>query len=812
MSSLILLLVHAWIAGSSQEPLVAEPDPRGVLTGTLVSAEGEPLPGTVIWGDPGSGTVQVESEESGAFRFDEAPPRCQEGVLLTVRSPGYQPLFFDHLKGTPLGHRSVGELTLQRGKTLQGRVVDEQGRPIHGATIELYDSFDQLQDSRSWFEHPPLHVAVSDDDGTYRIEGVGEFRHLRRTVAPPSFCPLVEVSAWPGEFTSTTLARGRSLRILARDEQNRPLSGVHLTYRQNSAHSLERVSGVTDSHGVAWLQGVSSNAGVLDGTMRPLDGWNPESLIVEPWNDERSKAEARGEWHVLPRVPVVAEQSMIDLIARPPKGGVVCQVQDAKTREPIPFVTILGIPDVDDSVRESPFFLRWWSEHRCSLRASSPGYVPTKIEPPGEDRFRRERRVIRLQRTPETQEAPTPLASHGTIEGVVRSKEGRPVAGALVRFRDEATTTDAKGRFDLPGPPGRDGCLWIDGGIHGFMSIRCAAPASKELELCVPSWGTLKGRRSQGGPAYEFHRSASNESSYPSVRLRGSVRINGEPAARRTVRIYRQVRSGEFWTSWRSCVTDARGQYELLLGPNARLDSYFPSRDLRESYLVVDALPASEGPHGDQVHGVARVAQDLPIRGELVRDLILETAKVRIRLNDAQCNPTVFTPLMFERGDFDTPIRPRPRHLWGANDEFTPQSDYTFELATGQYLLVVWSDGQGHLIRELEVVGRTAIDLDFTLAEPRTVEILAPEGAEYGGLMDPWGNHLPSTMVRGRPSLGNEESVEGATVFRIRPLQESPYLAAIWMNEEEAWRPDCERRQLFEVTADSPQVIRLDLR
>ena len=77
----------------------------------------------------GGDVPRAESDEDGRFRFTHVPGG---ETMLTVQARGIRP-------GIGEGRRAPGppadQFRLEKGRTIQGRVVDAKGEPLAGATI-----------------------------------------------------------------------------------------------------------------------------------------------------------------------------------------------------------------------------------------------------------------------------------------------------------------------------------------------------------------------------------------------------------------------------------------------------------------------------------------------------------------------------------------------------------------------------------------------------------------------------------------------------------------------------------------------------
>ncbi len=169
------------------------------VSGRVVDALGRPVAGAEVsaghggdrdpWFYPGRQAprppVTTRSDARGEFTLaiEKGPPT----FTLTVHARGYAPL---RRTGEPLpdGGRSLGDITLDRGVILAGRVVDAGGAPVRGA--EILRPFPPPADGFV-IELPGLDgetVAVSDSDGRFEVasQEVGEWELIATHEAYPA--------------------------------------------------------------------------------------------------------------------------------------------------------------------------------------------------------------------------------------------------------------------------------------------------------------------------------------------------------------------------------------------------------------------------------------------------------------------------------------------------------------------------------------------------------------------------------------------------------------------------------------------------
>ena len=172
------------VAGLGPPPdratVLQNPRATGVIRGRVISTDGRPLPHAqvrLLYRDPRTPSSMVSAEADGRFEFLDVVA----GALRVVASKaGYAPMPSEPAvpgppilsTGRPVELRE-GEIqervdvTLVRWGTLAGRVFDELGDPLQGATVEVLQV--RYQAGRRRLVHVQTAVHTTDDLGQYRL-------------------------------------------------------------------------------------------------------------------------------------------------------------------------------------------------------------------------------------------------------------------------------------------------------------------------------------------------------------------------------------------------------------------------------------------------------------------------------------------------------------------------------------------------------------------------------------------------------------------------------------------------------------------
>ena len=103
------------------------------VSGLIVDNSGKPVPGVAItrnhqWRNP---SAVLQSDEAGRFKIPNLLPG---EMVLTLQAKGLEPQTLDLAVTNPMPELKVA---MMPGKILKGRVLDESGQPVAGASVQL---------------------------------------------------------------------------------------------------------------------------------------------------------------------------------------------------------------------------------------------------------------------------------------------------------------------------------------------------------------------------------------------------------------------------------------------------------------------------------------------------------------------------------------------------------------------------------------------------------------------------------------------------------------------------------------------------
>jgi len=219
----------------------------GGVEGIVRSMEsGKPVAGAEVFVESDAFLFNKKSERLGVTGQDGTFRIRLDGATGTVRIGASHPDYMDGLS-VPLDIASGGpvprvEILLPVGGSIEGTVVDEAGKPIQGAVVELYEEFLPNPDNPAYrpeaqFQHHPrgrrTHASRTESDGGFVFRGVEPGQKMLQVQSDGLLTARL-----PGIYVSENeaigqleivLAKGQSLAGTVVDSSGAPIDGVRVS-------------------------------------------------------------------------------------------------------------------------------------------------------------------------------------------------------------------------------------------------------------------------------------------------------------------------------------------------------------------------------------------------------------------------------------------------------------------------------------------------------------------------------------------------------------------------------------------------------
>jgi RNA polymerase sigma-70 factor (ECF subfamily) len=183
----------AMVSVSAEKPSVADitiPDGMDV-EGTVVDDHGEPVPDARIWisnyFNQTDGHEVERSDANGRYHLRDVGEARYLAALHDRYGPSEQHLLERHPTGA---HVELPLVLIRSARVIAGTVLDEVGRPVAGARVELRPGQRSAADEcgrESWVTFPPVH-RITDAAGAFEAADMGDGM-VRVTVRAVGFAP-----------------------------------------------------------------------------------------------------------------------------------------------------------------------------------------------------------------------------------------------------------------------------------------------------------------------------------------------------------------------------------------------------------------------------------------------------------------------------------------------------------------------------------------------------------------------------------------------------------------------------------------------
>jgi protocatechuate 3,4-dioxygenase beta subunit len=466
--------------------------PAAVIEGRITDADGTPVAGaevtiekkqtpgmmTIEFGAP-SAQARNLSGSRGEFRLSPIDP--EERWAVKVNAEGYAPA--EQAVGglEPYGTKSGVAITLSRGQTVSGTVVDESSRPLREVAVSLSPDNTRSMGMMHVMEAGDARVeytGATDGEGRFEIEGVpeGTFAlEARRSGFAKGTVKGIELESG-GEGTDLgeiPLSPGEQVQGIVRDRDGLPIEGVEVFVREGGGPQMMLMLGDGPGEGPE-----------PDGVTDPAGWFSVEDLPVGEridLNFERSGfVDVSSKGIELPRVePVEAVMEpasnisgiVLDSKAEPIAGAQV-NLERRQTIEMGGNVMMTMMMEGDTSDSEGRFLFEDQPPGKISLSAEASGYQESKLKD------------IEVPKGEHLEGVELKLPAGAVLTGQVFAPDGRPLIGAQV---DKVSEEGGPMRMITGNPTDGNGIYRLEGLAPGLVSVEATHDdfprAVKDIDL-----------------------------------------------------------------------------------------------------------------------------------------------------------------------------------------------------------------------------------------------------------------------------------------------------------------------------------------
>jgi 5-hydroxyisourate hydrolase-like protein (transthyretin family) len=484
-----------------------------VISGTVKTTEGKPLPGVLVTAfRPSSGKIEGSisdgrTDAKGAFSVRVFPGSyvvifARKGYVMQIhgRSPE-DPTMVEAAEGVTV--RGI-DATLSRGGRITGSVTDEAGKALKGIYV--------VTDSAAKTALPV--AAQSDAEGKFVLDGLatGKYKiffgdreqkylpqwHDAKT--DPDKADLVSVTA-PGTTPGIRAVLRQSGGISGRvtDETGNAIPKVFVSAEPIDQKSIG-ASAITDDNGAYNLAGLSSASYHV--SFRKVGS----AHLPRYYHDAANGEAAHAVDVTAPRVTTGIDQTL-------PAGALL--TGSVSSDAPIPGAMIIVYPAAADSKAEPVYsftgadgtFSVALAEGDYLVEFSAPagGYLPQWS---GNRPTRGEATPVTVSLKEGTAKQVVVLSRGASISGTVKNRAGIGLKGVTVTARDAATsdrngsaTTDEAGKYLIQALKSGSFYLAADGAAAGQLAaklpqpVTVSAPATVEnIDMILDPGGAVSGK------------------------------------------------------------------------------------------------------------------------------------------------------------------------------------------------------------------------------------------------------------------------------------------------------------------------------
>jgi hypothetical protein len=411
--------------------LVTGPEPQGVAGRISVQeVDGQRAPDSL------REILRAEAGSDGRFRIEAFPAGS---LALAVMAPGFASKRVEVQVGPAAREVNLGDVELERGLTIRGRVREHAGLPVAGATVVA--SLARPMPNRTSVR------ALSEADGSFVLAGLDPGPQ-RLFASAPGYAGTSRPSEPGAEKVEMILSPAGSVTGAVVDDGGRPVEAFDINAQPVEEEHAEGL--ILRSPG---FREVSAPDGRF-----VLEDLGEGTYVVEANAQNRASAHVSG-------VKVAAGATTDVGTIRLPAGGIIRGIVVDAANTPVPGATVrVRSPGMEFNFGSGPravsdptgaFELRGVRLGTAEVSAFHPSYAEGHVS------------GIEVDPAKGVAEARIVLAQGGRIEGWVGRRDGTPIPGAYLRalslqagvavFSPDAgpglVTTNADGMFVMEHVP-----------------------------------------------------------------------------------------------------------------------------------------------------------------------------------------------------------------------------------------------------------------------------------------------------------------------------------------------------------------------
>lgn len=343
-------------------------------------------------------TARVATDEEGRFQTSVPPGRI---AVYAVGTPGATPLEGWDRDAAPPGAKMARagnvltfDVKLDPTASLQGRVVDRDGRPIAGALVE---SRHEHGSHRHRAVRVPVSVVASGEDGRFVLRGLMPGFPARVIVSHPDHATAesAAIELAPGDTAQVdvTMRPRREMRVrLVQADTQEPVSGIHVTFvSKNTSGWGYGISGpraTTDAAGWAIVRDAPYGDLAARFSQRGTSEWDAHPLDVEPsatFAEVTLELDPRRDMRVQVRLPAGVASESVRVRIEPRDAQASWNVIQPRPPEGDGTITFEGLPRLAYVVTAEAHHVGRWLIGRAVVEPGASWQVTLDLVPRDEE-------------------------------------------------------------------------------------------------------------------------------------------------------------------------------------------------------------------------------------------------------------------------------------------------------------------------------------------------------------------------------------------------------------------------------------------